>query len=157
MNTLFGNTAGLLIAAPKKKYSLLPVLTVLFVISYGLMTMLIVEQGSVIQSQRNVIKVLSADNTELAAIMGRAVGDKQMVKAPAQTPSAHVPAQTLSGLAAKAQAPKAQVPSAQLPSAGMPQQQHAPSRPGKIAKPGAQAPPVPAADLVDHRRALLTI
>ena len=144
----------MLIAAPKKKYSLLPVLTVLFVISYGLMTMLIVEQGSVIQSQRNVIKVLSGDNTELAAIMGRAVGGKQMVKAPAQAPStqAQVPARTLSGLAPKTLAPKAQVPSA-----GMPQQQHAPTRTGRIAKPGAQAPPVPAADLVDHRRALLTI
>ena len=45
-------------AVPKKKRSLLPLLTVVFLLSYGLMTMLIVEQGSVIQSQRNLIKIL---------------------------------------------------------------------------------------------------
>jgi hypothetical protein len=40
------------IAVPKKKLSLLPLLTVLFAVSYGLMTVLIVEQGSTIQSPR---------------------------------------------------------------------------------------------------------
>ncbi len=116
---------------PKKKHSLLPVLTVLFVISYGLMTMLIVEQGSVIQSQGNLIKILNGDSRELWSMKGKALGDKQMAKEHAQN--------------------SAQAPSTQQ------QQQHAPSRTGKAAKPGTQAPPVPAADLVDHRRALLTI
>ena len=37
------------IEVPKKKRSLLPLLTVLFLFSYGLMTVLIVEQGSAIQ------------------------------------------------------------------------------------------------------------
>ena len=50
------------IAAPKKKRSLLPLLTVLFLFSYGLMTVLVVEQGSTIQSQRNMIQVLMRDS-----------------------------------------------------------------------------------------------
>src|ERR1700733_4180878 len=55
----FGKTAMIAISTaphpgaphPKKKHSLLPVLTVLFIISYSMMTLLIVEQGSVIESQ----------------------------------------------------------------------------------------------------------
>ena len=39
---------------------MLPVLTVLFLISYGLMTLLIVEQGTTIQAQRTLIHQLSA-------------------------------------------------------------------------------------------------
>jgi len=139
---------------PKKKHSLLPVLTVLFVVSYGLMTMLIVEQGSVIQSQGNLIKILNGDSRELWSMKGKAVGDKQMAKEraqnSAQAPStqAQVPART----------PSTQTPSSQTPSTqGIQLQQHAPSRAGKMSKQGVQAPPVPAADLVDHRRALLTI
>jgi hypothetical protein len=159
VTTLFGNTAVIAIAAPKKKYSLLPVLTVLFVISYGLMTMLIVEQGSVIQAQRNLIKILLPESAELWGMKGKAISDKQMAKAraqnSAQAPStqAQTPAHTPSSQTPSTQAPATQTPSTQR----IPQQQHAPSRPGRIAKPGIQAPPVPAADLVDHRRALLTI
>jgi hypothetical protein len=139
---------------PKKKRSLLPVLTVLFVISYGLMTTLIVEQGSVIQSQTSLIRLLSGDSAELAAMKGKAMGDQQTAKARAQNstqaPStqAQVPGRT----------PSTQTPSSQTPSTqGIPQQQHGPSRTGRVAKPGIQAPPVPAEDLVDHRRALQTI
>jgi hypothetical protein len=157
LTTLFGNTAVIAIATPtnpKKKHSLLPVLTVLFVVSYGLMTMLIVEQGSVIQSQGNLIKILNGDSRELWGMKGKAVGDNQMAREraqnSAQAPStqAQVPART----------PSTQTPSSQTPSTqGIQQQQHAPSRAGKMSKQGVQAPPVPAADLVDHRRALLTI
>jgi hypothetical protein len=150
LTTLFGNTAVIAIAAPKnpkKKHSLLPVLTVLFVISYGLMTMLIVEQGSVIQSQRNLISSLFSDSTKLSGMKGKAIGDKQIAKGQAQT-SAQPPS-------TQAQVP-ARTPSTQTPSTQA-QQQHVPGRAGRITKPGIQAPPVPAADLVDHRRSLLTI
>jgi hypothetical protein len=160
LTTLFGSTSGIAIATPKnpkKKYSLLPVLTVLFVISYSLMTMLIVEQGSVIQSQGSVIKTLLRDSVELWGNKGKSNADKQIDKARGQNsalaPStqAHVPAGTPSS-----QTPSTQIPSNQTPSTqGI--QQHTPSRAGKIAKPGTQAPPVPAEDLVDHRRALVTI
>jgi len=51
--------------APAKKRSLMPLLTVVFLASYGLMTLLIVEQGDTIQSQRNLIQILLGDSTEL--------------------------------------------------------------------------------------------
>jgi hypothetical protein len=129
------------IAVPKKKRSLLPLLTVLFLISYALMTVLVVEQSSAIQSQRNLIQVLLRDSTELWAAKGKAIGDKRTAQAQAQS---------------RAQAPSAQTPSSQTPSTqAVPQ--HSQSRAGKVAKPAPQVPPVPASDLVDQRRALHTI
>ena len=182
LTTLFGNTAVIAIATPKnpkKKHSLLPVLTVLFMVSYGLMTMLIVEQGSVIQSQGNLIKILNGDSRELWSMKGKAIGDQQMAKArtqnsaqspstqtqsPSRTPTSQVPStqvpstQVPSTQVPSTQAPSTQAPSSQTPSTqGIQQQQHAPSRSGKASKHGIQAPPVPAEDLVDHRRSLVTI
>ena len=158
------------IAAPKKKLSLLPLLTVLFLFSYGLMTVLIVEQGSTIQSQRNLIKVLLRDSTELWAAKGKAIGDQQMVQAQAQAqteektranapstqaqgPSSH----SLSTQTPSTQAPSTQTPSTQTPSTQVVPQRRSPSHAGKIVKPDTQLPPVPASDLVDRRRALSTI
>jgi hypothetical protein len=167
LTTLLDKTAVIAIATPtipKKKDSLLPILTVLFVISYSLMTVLIVEQGSVIQSQGSVIKVLLRDSVELWGMKGKAKADKQIAKAPGQNseqaPSTQAPARSQSSQIPSAQVPSSQsstaTPSTQTPSTqGV--QQHATSRSGKVAKPGIQAPPIPAADLVDHRRALVTI
>jgi hypothetical protein len=168
LNTLFGKTTVIALAAPKtskKKYSLLPVLTVLFVISYSLMTVLIVEQGSLIQSQGSVIKVLLRDSVELWGMKGKANADKQIAKAQGQTleqaPSTQPPAHSQSPQIPTAQSPSNQTPSSQSSSTATPStqgvQQHATSRSGKGAKPGIQAPPIPAEDLVDHRRALVTI
>ncbi len=142
------------IAAPKKKRSLLPLLTVLFLFSYGLMTALIVEQGSAIQAQRNLITILMRDSTELWAAKGKAISDQQVAQADAKT-RAHTPS-------AQAQAPSSQTPSTQTPSTQAPltqavPQHHSQSRAGKVAKPETQLPPVPASDLVDRRRALSTI
>jgi hypothetical protein len=159
--------------AKKKKYSLLPVLTILFVVSYGMMTMLIVEQGSVIQSQGSLIKTLMRDSVELWGMKGKFNANKiakaqeqnaeqalstqaQARTLPSQSPSAKMP-----GQAPSTQTPSTQVPSAQTPSTQTPStqgvQQHSTGRPGKLAKPGAKMPPVPEDDLVDHRRALITI
>jgi len=153
---LFGNTAVMAFAAPKKKHSLLPVLVVLFVFSYGLMTMLIVEQGSVIQSQRSLIQMMSGDAASLAGLKGRSVG-KQQTGAQNSTPptEAQAPArkQNPSNQDPSIQAPAVRTPSTQ----GTPQPQHGASRTGHVAKPESQAPPIPAADLVDHRRSLVTI
>ena len=54
-----------------KKHTFLPLLTVLFLISYGLMVMLIVEQGNTIESQRLLIKQLFSDSAELSAMKGQ--------------------------------------------------------------------------------------
>ena len=64
------------VVAPKKKGSLLPLLTVVFLISYGLMTMLIVEQNEAIQSQQSLIQVLLGDSKELWAMKGKALTDR---------------------------------------------------------------------------------
>jgi hypothetical protein len=152
LNTLLGYTSVMPITAPKKKRSLLPVLTVLFVLSYGLMTMLIVEQGAAIQSQRNTIKVLLRDSTELWAAKGKAIGDQQMARAQAQSS-----AETPSSQTPSTQAPSTQAPSTQTPSNQTAPRQHSQNRADKIAKPGSEHPPIPAADLVDQRRSLRTI
>jgi cytoskeletal protein RodZ len=145
---MFGNTAVIAIAAaPKKKRGLLPLLTVLFLISYGLMTMLIVEQGKTIQSQRTLILDLFHDSSALTAMQGKAIHQKQRAQPEGQS-------------RAQAQSKEGQAPSVQTPSTQTPSSQAAPhsqSRAGKIGKPETQAPPVPASDLLDQRRALRTI
>ena len=84
-NTTFSSTTVIPIVPPKKKpLSLLPLLTVLFVISYGIMTLLIVEQGTTIQAQHNLIQVLLGDSTQLWALKGKAIHDKQMAQSPDQ-------------------------------------------------------------------------
>jgi hypothetical protein len=126
---------------PRKKLGWLPLLTVLFMISYGLMTMLIVEQGQTIESQRALIRELFRDSTELSATKMKAVEEHKHPQALAQNPSSQNPS---------TQAPMRQAPSSQ---AG-PQQ-----RALNQLKPKAdfQMPSKPAADLADHRRALITI
>jgi hypothetical protein len=141
------------ITVPAKKRSLLPLLTVLFVFSYGLMTVLIIEQGSVIQSQRNLIKVLGRDSTELWSARGKAIGDQESSRVQGQSrgqaPSTHEQA--------PAHAPSTQSPSTQDPSTQAVPRHRSQSRTGKIAKPETQLPPVPASDLSDRRRSLNTI
>jgi hypothetical protein len=141
-----------------KKRSLLPLLTILFLFSYGLMTVLIVEQGSVIQSQRNLIKVLGRDSTEFWSAKGKAIGDQQTAQSQtqsrAQVPSTRqqVPVQTPS-----TQIPSTQSPLTQAPSTQAVPQRDSQGKAGKTTKRAPQLPPVPASDLVDRRRALNTI
>jgi hypothetical protein len=161
LTTLFGTDAVPTVsiikapAAPKKR-GWLPLLTVLFLISYSLMTMLIVEQGRTIESQRALIRDLLRDSTELSAV-------KQQQKAAqdsAQSPSAMTQAPLT-------QKPSTQIPSAQYPSAQAstsqapssqagPQQQRAQNQSAKQ-KPDFKMPSKPEADLVDDVRTLITI
>lgn len=152
------------IAATTKKRSLLPLLTVLFVLSYGLMTLLIIEQGSVIQSQRNLIKVLSRDSSALWSERGKAIGDQQTAQAEAKTrtqtqaPTTQAPTtQAPTTQEHSAQTPSTQNRSTQTPSTQVAPQHRSQSRIGKTAKPERQLPPEPASDLVDRRRSLNSI
>jgi hypothetical protein len=70
------------IGQPKR--TLLPVLTVLFLISYGLLTMLVVEQGRTIASQRSLIGLLFTDSVQLSSLLGKAVQKKNAERAKAQ-------------------------------------------------------------------------
>ncbi|MGA8273382.1 MAG: hypothetical protein WB919_17600 [Candidatus Sulfotelmatobacter sp.] len=126
-------------------------LTVLFLFSYGLMTLLIVEQGRTIDSQHTLIQALLTDSRELWAMRGKAVtsGSIQLhaqtqAQTEAKNPTNQVPS-------TQGQAPSIQIPSTQAP------QRHLPNRAGKSAKPDTQVPPMPASDLGDQRRVVFTI
>lgn len=125
----------------KKKRNLLPLLTGLFVFSYGLMTMLIVEQGATIQSQSNLIKVLLPESRELWGLKGKAISDKQRAKVLGQEQKQ----------AAQPPAAEQHAPGAQAGTQAQPQNKAA-----KTVKPQSQFPPIPASDL-DPRRAVHTI
>jgi hypothetical protein len=155
MTTLFENSAVNALPAPKKQITLLPLLTVLFVVSYGLMTLLIVEQGRTIQSQSNLIKILMPESRELWGLRGKAIAEKNSGQAPSthdQAPCVRTPS---------TQNPSSQAPSTQVSPMQVPSTQAAPrhrsSGAGKSAKPETQLPPMPASDLLDQSRSLVTI
>src|SRR5690242_17353057 len=89
--------------APRKRRGWLPVLTVLFLISYGLMTMLIVEQGATIESQRALLRELYRDSEELSALRAKALQEKTVA-------DAQVHAMPKSKTFPSAQAPMTQIP-----------------------------------------------
>jgi hypothetical protein len=123
-------------ATPKSKSTLLPILIVLFLISYGLMSLLVVEQGRTIDAQRNLIRQLFSDSTELSALKGKNF-QKQRAEAQAQAE-------------AKAHS-QAQAPSSQ----GTPRDDAKSNRKaGKVRRPAPLKPPKDASDTADDRRAL---
>ena len=72
------------IAVPKKKRTtLVPVLIVLFLVSYGLLSMLVVEQGRTIDNQRSLIYALFGDSNQLMHMKGD-LFQKQRAQAQAQ-------------------------------------------------------------------------
>lgn len=149
MTSLFGSTAishveASTVSPAHKKHGWLPLLTVLFLLSYGLMTMLIVEQGSTIESQRTLIRDLFHDSTELSAVKNKAVIDKNAANArrhgQAQVPANQSPNQDSSTQSASSQTPASQATQRRT-----------------AKKPQLAMPSRPAADLADDRRALITI
>jgi hypothetical protein len=125
--------------------SLLPVLTVLFVVSYGLLTMLVVEQGRTIDSQRSLIHMLFSDSVQLSSMKGRAI-QKQQAEAQAKTQAQKKPAQGATP------EPQAQAPSAHQPQAGAKSQSTS-----KVGRPFPQRPPKETVDQGDDRRTLISI
>jgi len=146
------------IAAPKKKRGWLPLLTVLFLLSYGLMTLLIVEQGQTIESQRVLIHELYRDSSELTATKMQA--QKEMAargqnQAPAhgQTPSAKTPSTQMQAPSTQAPVtPSTQAP--KTPSTQVAPQQRTQGHPGK---PAFKAPSRPSEDVTDELRWTRTI
>jgi hypothetical protein len=126
---------------PKPKQSLLPILIVLFLISYGLMATLVVEQGRTIDSQRFLIKALFRDSTELTGMKGSVI-QKQRAQAQAQ-------AQAEANANSQAKAPASQA---------TPGDNAKSSRsPGKLRRPAPLRPPRNTSDVADERRALFYI
>ena len=128
-------------AAVARKNGWLPLLIVLFLISYGLMTMLVIEQGRTIESQRALIRDLFHDSTELSAVKLKA--QEQRVQAQSQltrNPSSQTPTQ----------APSTQAPAKSAPSSQARTQNQTAKRP-------FQMPSKPAADINDRGRMLMSI
>jgi len=135
-------------ATPQKKRGWLPFLTVLFLISYGLMTMLIVEQGRTIESQRTLIQELFGDSAQLSAMKLKASVEHAQA---AQAQSALTQAPAAQGPSSQIQNPSTQAPAKQAPSS-----QAAHRNQSQAAKP-FRMPSRPASDLADSKRALITI
>jgi hypothetical protein len=119
---------------------LLPLLTVLFLISYSLLTMLVMEQGRTIESQKLLIRQLFTDSGELTALKSGAV----------QKHNAEVQAQAEANAHSQSQAPSS--------SQGTPRS-NAPSdhSTGKLRRPAPHKPPQVTSDTADERRALISI
>lgn len=75
---MYFETASTLPAVkPKSKHSMLPILTFLFLLSYGLMVLLVVEQNRTITSQRWVITEMMSDSKELSSLKGKLNAQRQ--------------------------------------------------------------------------------
>lgn len=59
----------------KQPASLLPLLVILFIVSYGILTLLVFEQGRTIESQRSLIREMLKDSTQLAALKDKLARD----------------------------------------------------------------------------------
>lgn len=151
MTTLFGavESAELPVVheATTKKHGWLPLLTVLFLISYGLMTMLIVEQGQTIESQRALIRELFRDSTELSAVKMKAHQQATQSLAAPQSSSSQTPL---------TQTPLTQNPSTQAPAKHAPFSQEQHRIQNQVKKPFPM-PSRPASDVADAARSLITI
>jgi len=139
---------------PKRKHSLLPVLIVLFLISYGLMCLLAVEQDRTISAQRYLIRSLLGDSSELSNLKGKLI-QKQYADAQAQAKA---------GSRSQAQIPMTQVPSTQAPMTQAPMTEDKPAgnaqsshNAGKARKAMPPKPPLGISDIVDGRRIVETI
>ena len=142
-------------AKPKSKHSLLPTLIVLFVVSYGLMCLLAVEQDKTITAQRSLITSLLGDSTELSHLKVKIFQDQH----PQQNAGTGSQTQEPSTQAPAAQAPMTQTPMTQAPMTqdtptGSSQHSHVA---GKVRKSLPAKPPLGIADIVDGRRIANTI
>jgi hypothetical protein len=159
LTTLFGNTAipavpaVSVVEAPAKsrKRTWLPLLTVLFLISYALMIMLIIEQGQTIESQRALIRELYRDSSELANL--RKTQQDQNLSAAAHSQVA--PSDQQAPVTQKSQTPSTQAPSKHIPSSQAAPSHRAQNQSEK--KPDFQMPSKAASDLVDDVRTLNVI
>lgn len=133
-------------------------LTVLFLISYGLMTMLIVEQGQTIESQRALIRELFRDSTELSAARMKSAQERaESLSTKTQVPLTQNPSsQNSSTQDPSSQYPSTQAPTRQSPSSQAGPQNRAQSQSAKQ-KPDFRMPSKPTLDLVDDSRVLNTI
>ncbi|HTR67373.1 MAG TPA: hypothetical protein VMH85_16455 [Terriglobales bacterium] len=127
-----------------KKVSMLPLLIVLFLISYGLLAMLVVEQAHTIEAQRTLIRQLFTDSVELTTLKGNAIRQQQHLATKPRTPSSQV-----------------QTPSSQdktkSPRVAPESKVAVPNKTNKLHRKLPQMPPKDSSDTADDRRNLYSI
>jgi hypothetical protein len=154
------------IAMPQQpKRIMLPILVVLFLISYGLLTLLVMEQGRTIDSQRGLIREMFSDSAQLNAIKKTLVlkqnEARTRTQAHGQAPSSQAQAltsQSQSNQTEANQGQPTQSQSVQTPSSQVTQQGSAKNHSaGKLRKAVPQKPPTMASDAPDSRRNVVHI
>jgi len=143
----------------KRKLTALPLLVVLFVISYFLLTKLVIEQDKTIDSQRGLIHMLFKDNAYLSmlhkharASSKKAQGDSQLQ---AGIPASQNPAR---GTQSSPMSSLAQLPSAQVPASKVGPTANAKNdRKTRKAEKARPVPPVELTDPSDMRRVSFSI
>ena len=118
----------------------LPLLVILFIVSYGILSTLVFEQGRTIEAQRSLIREMLKDSTQLATLKGKLARDEnkrshEKASAPAERKDA-VPGDADPGNSA----------------AGAKGADKETKQPGKSAHSTKEAPGRPAADMEDVRR-----
>ncbi len=138
------NSDSDVLVTPRKKHSLLPTLVVLFLVSYGLLATLVVEQARTIDSQRSLVLTLFGDSGQLTALKGKLL---QQQRAKSGTSKTQPEAQT--------QNPAAPQDHAQA--ANPHKHSNKDATTARMRKPAPEKPPSASADSGDVRRTLLAI
>lgn len=120
MNTQGMNQSSETTPEAKRQKSLLPLLTVVFIVAWGLLTLLVVLQDRMIDAQSDLIHVLFADKVQEAAIkpVAENIVQEKGTKRPVHTETGSLKDPVVQVPFAKtpsAQAPLSQVPLAQVP------------------------------------------
>ena len=148
----------------KRKLTALPLLVVLFVISYFLLTKLVIEQDKTIDSQRSLIHMLFKDNTYLSMLHKHA-GVSKKARSGSQLQAGNPASQNQSRpMSSLAQVPPAQVPASEVPSTQVPASKVGPTanaknnrKTRKAEKSRSETPPVELTDPSDMRRVSFSI
>ena len=154
----------------RRKRSLLPLLVILFLISYGMLTKLVLEQDRAIDSQRTLIHLLFKDNLHLSALKKAQGHDQSKASqgtsgSSVQSPSSKIsvtqipPTQVPSVKGPSTQASSEKGPLAQVPSGKTREQNSAKTdrKSGKAQKPAPNRPPAELTDPSDMRRVSVAI
>jgi multidrug efflux pump subunit AcrB len=140
----------------KRKLTALPLLVVLFVISYLLLTKLVIEQDKTIDSQRSMIHMLFKDNTYLNRLHKHAGALSKKSKSQVDS---QLQAQNPASQSASNQESSSQIPLAQVPSSKAGPQPNAKNgrRTRKAEKAIPASPPPEPTDPSDQRRVSFSI
>ena len=145
-------------AAPRsaaRPGAIMPLLVILFIVSYGILTMLVFEQGQTIESQRGLIKEMLKDSTQLAAMKDKIARDDEK-RVHEKAPASPLDQKMLDPKAPDQKAADQKGPDSVNPAASA-KGSVKEVKPGKSASTTKQIPGKPASDLEDVRRSTKVI